>query len=130
LVALLNWSQHELWRLCLDAPQELRGFALHVRYLFSPGFTAETGVRIRLETASSFNEIERKIQEKTSESSVVQIVNLELKRLTNFVDSLGLSSKVNSANHANQLIFSYRNFPEKQLMNPIKPSGRDEQLTK
>jgi hypothetical protein len=114
----------------LDAPRELRGFALHVFYLFSPGFKAETGIRIRLETANSFNEIERKMQEKTSESSVVQIVNLELKRLTNFVDSLGLSSKVNSASYTKSADFSYLNFPEKQLRNRSKPSGREWQLTR
>ncbi len=63
----------------------LRGFALNVKYLFSPGFTAETGERIFLDTANSYRDIEKRIQSKTSEVTVVQIVNQELSRVSNMV---------------------------------------------
>lgn len=93
----MTWAQHELWTLCIDAPREINGFILHVRHLWSPGFTQETGTRIHLETAGSLDEIRRLIQEKSSENTIVQIVEQEKARVDNFAEKLGFIAKVNSA---------------------------------
>ena len=92
-VCLLTWAQHELWTICLDAPREISEFALHLRHHWSPGFSAQTGVRVYLETAGSFAEIRKMLQEKTSEATIVQVDNQGLERMDNLAAQLGFIGK-------------------------------------
>ena len=93
-VCLLTWAQRELFRLVLDAPSVLAGFSLVVKHVYNAGYSGDSGTRICLELGDSTESIRRRIQEKSSETMVLDIVAQEMGRVNNFCKKLGFLNTV------------------------------------
>jgi len=78
----------------LDAPDELSGFSLSLKFLFNPGFTSDTGCRIYFEQADSLQAVKKRVNEKSSETLTSEIAKLETQRLNTLVQQLGFFNKV------------------------------------
>ncbi|CBY09614.1 unnamed protein product [Oikopleura dioica] len=94
LTVFLNWAQKAIWKLCLDAPNQLAGFVVHVNFNYTPGFTKQTGTRVVLEGLESIAEVRRLINERSSENLNESIVSAELARLENFKREIGFAHKL------------------------------------
>jgi hypothetical protein len=94
LVIILNWAQRACWRLGCDAPSQLAGFVLNVRYVYVPRFSQQSGCRIVLEGLDSLAEVKRLVFKRSSETLNEAIVNSEIARLENFKRELGFAHKV------------------------------------
>jgi hypothetical protein len=81
---LLLWAQKECWRLSSDAPFELGSFTVTIKFVYSPGYTGDTGCRFVFVTHRNKAELKRHLQNNTSESRSSEIVRQEYERLKNF----------------------------------------------
>ena len=90
----MTWVQREMHRLILDIPEVLEGFTLSVKYVFNAGFSGDSGTRIFWERSDSQAAVRRKIQEKSSETIVMDVVAQELSRVDNFCTKLGFKTTV------------------------------------
>ena len=81
---LLLWSQKECWRLTTDAPFELGAFTVTIRFVYTPGYTGENGCRLYYVNHRNKAELNRHLQNQTSEGRSSEIVRNEFERLKNF----------------------------------------------
>ena len=93
-VCLLTWIQREIWRLILDTPEALSGFTITLKFLYSAGFSGDTGTRIFWEKCESTAAVEKRIHEKSSETLVMDIVAQEMTRVNCFIEKLGFLNPV------------------------------------
>ena len=93
----MTWTQRELWKLLLEIPESLAGFTLTIKYLYSAGFSGDSGARVFWEKCDSTAAVEKKIHEKSSETLVMDIVAQEMTRVNEFIQKLGFLNPVRHA---------------------------------
>lgn len=81
---LLLWAQKECWRLSADAPFELGAFTVTIKFTYTPGYTGENGCRLYYVNHRNKAELNRHLQNMTSEGRSSEIVRNEYERLKNF----------------------------------------------
>ena len=94
MITFVTHVQREAWRICLDAPDELAGFSLSLRYIYDAGFSSNSGCRVFLEQAESLEAIRKKVNEKSSETLAADVAKQETMRVNEIIRQLGFFNKV------------------------------------